>query len=166
MASGCRTGLEPASPELKLVVAPVGFEPTLSLVRSEGDYRCRWGHSGTPLSRGLSWTYSRPAVPKLGVLGRARTCNLLVRSEMLYPLSYEHIFKICNQYQPCCLAVLRRWQLLHLTSHFSTSALAASYRLSLINPDTSISLLIPSRWSKSKTTGSVSPQSTHGCSAK
>jgi hypothetical protein len=27
-----------------------------------------------------------------GALGRIRTCNLLIRSQVLYPLSYERMF--------------------------------------------------------------------------
>ena len=30
-----------------------------------------------------------------GALGRIRTCNLLIRSQVLYPLSYERLF-ICT----------------------------------------------------------------------
>jgi len=30
----------------------------------------------------------------MGALGRTRTCNLLIRSQMLYPLSYERALQI------------------------------------------------------------------------
>lgn len=39
---------------------------------------------------------SSPGASHLCALGRIRTCNLLIRSQMLYPLSYECLFCCCT----------------------------------------------------------------------
>ena len=33
------------------------------------------------------------STPRRGALGRIRTCNLLIRSQVLYPLSYERLWR-------------------------------------------------------------------------
>jgi hypothetical protein len=38
------------------------------------------------------WGFKASELALLGALGRIRTCNLLIRSQVLYPLSYERMF--------------------------------------------------------------------------
>ncbi len=50
----------------------------------------------------------------LCALGRIRTCNLLIRSQMLYPLSYECLF--CFPADPVLSARLRRQEEHYMTA--------------------------------------------------
>jgi hypothetical protein len=68
--------------------------------------------------------------------------------------------------QPSCRAVFRRWQFAQRTSHFCISANTWGHGLRLASRATSLRLVDGSRWSKSRSTGSPTPQSTHGCSSR
>jgi len=65
---------------------------------------------------------------------------------------------------PARSRVLIRWQFAHLTSHFAISwAMASSPYPSATNTETGARFVAGSRWSNSRTLGSDSWQSMHGC---
>lgn len=65
--------------------------------------------------------------------------------------------------QPNWRAVRARWQFAHRTSHLSISRKTLCHGRSNAIRVTPRDFVAGSRWSKSSTTMSVSPQSTHGC---
>ena len=79
---------------------PRGAQEARTVARGHRDmsvvapaYCCTGGHKG-PVTRSQS-------ASELGALGGTRTPNLLIRSQMLYPLSYER--------SPCSISRPSRW---------------------------------------------------------
>jgi hypothetical protein len=69
------------------------------------------------------------------------------------------------RYQPCSSQVLMRWQLAHLTKHFSIS-FAIVPQLHGLFTITVIAAFLSRWWSNSNNRISLIPQSIHGCVAK
>lgn len=81
-------------------------------------------HSGHGCCTSLPYAAKTPKAPDLSgafdlcALGRIRTCNLLIRSQMLYPLSYEClIYSVFLSSLPVLLARSRRQE-----EHYMTAA--------------------------------------------
>lgn len=82
------------------------------------------------------------------------------------PSPYTYLSACPSRYEWCSFEVFRLWQFAHLTSHFSISALSAVISFFWYMMVVTCAVLCPRTWSNSKTTGSVSPQSTQGWPAK
>lgn len=92
------------------------------------------------------------------------------RPNSFCPITYRSLFSCkgtsplpcLSLYEPFSREVFLRWQFAHLTSHFAISATITTKAFFWYINFVTCRAFSPRTWSNSKTTGSSSPQSTHG----